>query len=395
MQRLLLVTDFFRPEPGGLESFFSCLARQWEASEIEVLVTTRKENYLSLEKERQSYKAEQDFKIYRSQPGPMYSYVFRKKNPLCLLFTERLNQFHPNCVLFSSLSFLSYILSQEALARGIPYALLLHAGTLHRDIGRFHFFKQRFIRSSNTVFSLSWYLARVAIKLGVPAEKISVLPPAFESRWERKKSFKMPKWIATRIARKTLLLSIGPLVARKGLEKAIGVMSLLCERHSQIHYVIVGSGPELAYLKEHVSVLHLEEHVSFTGLIDDDFLGSLLKRSYIFFQPGARRDDDSESLGVVFMEAAWFGLPVVASRLGGVEEVVMHQVTGLICDPNDPNEIQSLAGSVHDLLSSRHLYAKYSENAIKFARKHFDDKKLYQSMQKRLSQSLYTEEAKI
>ena len=395
VRRLLLITDFFCPEPGGLENFFSCLARQWQASQIEVIVTTRKKNYLFSEKERQLYKAKQDFKIHRAYPNSMFSYIFQKNDPLRSLFTKCLDHFHPDYILFSTLSLLNYILSREALSRNIPYALVLHAGALHRDLSSFHFFNRRLVQGSNTIFSLSWYIARSAIQSGVPAEKISVLPPAFEPRWESKNSFKLPKWLAARIARKTILLSVGPLVARKGLEKAIEAMAILRERHSQIHYVIAGSGPELAYLKEHTAVLRLKEHVSFTGLIDDDFLGALLKRSYIFLQPGAKRDDDSESLGMVFMEAAWFALPVVATKLGGVEEIVIDQVTGLLCDPDDANDIQSLASSVHNLLSSPKLYAKYSENAMKFAIRHFINQKLSASIQKRFSPSIDEKEIEL
>ena len=394
MQRLLLVTDFFRPEPGGLESFFSCLAHQWQASQIEVIVTTHKRNYLSSEKQRQLYKAKQNFRIHRLQAGSMYSYVFQKKNPLRLFFAERLHSFRPHCVFFSTLSLLSYILSRQALDRGLPYAFLLHAGTLHHRLNSFYLFKRSFIRASNTVFTLSWYLARAGIKAGIPAEKICVLPPAFEPRWGNKNSSELPQWLKARIAKKTLLISVGPLVVRKGLEKAIEAVALLREQHSQIHYVIVGSGPELAYLKEHSAVLHLNEHVSFTGFIDDDLLGTLLRRSYVFFQPGAKRDDDSESLGMVFMEAAWFALPVVAGKLGGVEEVVLDQVTGLLNDPSDPNhpnEIQSIAGHLHSLLSSRQLHSKYSQNAEKLAKKYFNNRRLYASVQKRLSLSLNSE----
>ncbi len=374
MHRLLLITDFFPPEPGGLESFFSLVANQWSPNKITIIVTTKKKNYISSKKLINEYTSKSRFPIYRPQIKQSAICLIQKNNKLRLGINKIITSFAPNYIIFSSISLTSYVISREIVSLGIPYGILLHGGnvTHHPNINKlniFNFFYKRFLKDCHTIFALSWFIARTGIKQRIATKKVCVLPPSFSPRpaWQKKQSAEIPKWLASRISRKKILLSVGPLVARKGLEKAIKVMSLLSKKHLNLHYVIVGSGPELSYLQECSRVLKLdiEKKVSFTGFIDDALLAKLFQRAYIFFQPGSIRDDEVEAFGTVFMEASWFGLPIVAGKVGGIEEVVLNQLTGLITEHDNNNKMLSC---INLLLNSEELHSKLKQSAQLFAR---------------------------
>ncbi len=109
--------------------------------------------------------------------------------------------------------------------------------------------------------------------------------------------------------------------------------------------------------------------VTMTGFLPDDALYSVLQRADIVIQPGKVREDDVETLGAVFMEAAWMGLPSVAGRLGGVEEVVRHGVSGFITEPGD---VAELARRIEELVGSERLRYQLGKNAREIARREFD-----------------------
>ena len=79
-------------------------------------------------------------------------------------------------------------------------------------------------------------------------------------------------------------------------------------------------------LEQQVKFLGLESRVTFTGWIDGEQKGDLLKRADVFCLPSYR-----EGFGVVIIEAASVGLPAIASRIYGITDAVDEGVTGIQC----------------------------------------------------------------
>ncbi len=390
MHRLLIVTDFFHPDPGSLEAFFTTIANKWQSQRVEVIFIQQKEikkkGYKSIADQKKiTHSEKQNYTLF-GVPFPRLStriktFFLDGEESIYSLFIKRLHFFSPDCILFSNPSLRNYVLAKKAIKSNIPYSLLLHAGNLYNNIDRIHIFNRRFIQKSTTVFTFSWYIARVAIQAGIPAQKIYVLPPSFAVRWKKAKITDIPDWLRVRIMRKTVILSVGPLVPRKGIDEAIKIMKTLVKKHKNIHYVIAGSGPELSYLEECRVIHKLEDHISFTGLVDDHTLGELFRRAYLFLQPGRVCDNDNESLGTVFMEAAWFGVPVITKKMGGIEEVVLDKVSGFITAIDGEQEIFE---RTNELLNTPKLQIKMGEKAKKLARKCFLNQDICKHINKHL-----------
>ncbi|HET6348002.1 MAG TPA: N-acetyl-alpha-D-glucosaminyl L-malate synthase BshA [Candidatus Krumholzibacteria bacterium] len=92
--------------------------------------------------------------------------------------------------------------------------------------------------------------------------------------------------------------------------------------------VLVGDGPERESTERHAEALGVAGSVVFLG--DQEYIADLLPAADVFVLPSQH-----ESFGLAALEAMSCGVPVVGSRIGGLPEVIEHEKTGFLCDPND------------------------------------------------------------
>jgi glycosyltransferase involved in cell wall biosynthesis len=138
-----------------------------------------------------------------------------------------------------------------------------------------------------------------------------------------------------------VILSVGRLVRRKGFNRVIENLPKLLAEKLNIYYLICGRGPLEAELQSLANQLGVQERVIFAGYVPDEQLASYyatcdLFSMLTFFDA---EDKSIEGFGIVYLEAGYFAKPVIASRVGGVEDAVHDQVTGLLVDPQDDQEI--------------------------------------------------------
>ncbi|MCU1310420.1 MAG: glycosyl transferase group 1 [Candidatus Angelobacter sp.] len=132
----------------------------------------------------------------------------------------------------------------------------------------------------------------------------------------------------------------GRLIPIKGINYLLRAMSLLKPDFPHLRLEIAGVGPESSNLKDEVASLGLEANVTFLGWISDPL--SKLSQWTAFIQPSVE-----EGLPIAVLEAMATGLPVVASAVGGLPEIVDDGKTGRLVPPADP---VSLANAIRELL---------------------------------------------
>jgi len=134
-----------------------------------------------------------------------------------------------------------------------------------------------------------------------------------------------------------ILLTVARLDERKGHRTIFGALARLPEGLKRgITYLVVGTGENHRYETElNQLAAGCGVHVVFTGSVSDERLRSLYAQSAVFCMPGERHPTRIEGFGLAYLEAAAHGLPSVASRIGGVPEVVLHDETGLLVEPGD------------------------------------------------------------
>jgi len=135
---------------------------------------------------------------------------------------------------------------------------------------------------------------------------------------------------------------------------------------SGLKLLIAGEGEMEDELKALVSTLGINTCVEFTGRLTTNEVRDLLERSDIFVQPSVYQ---SESFGVAAVEAQAMEVPVIATRVGGVPDVVKDGVTGFLIEPGD---IDGLASKMDQLATDPALRAKMGEAGRKWVEDKFD-----------------------
>lgn len=164
------------------------------------------------------------------------------------------------------------------------------------------------------------------------------------------------------------ILFVGRLIPRKGVRYLLQAMALLTD-HPDAHLVIVGGGPERAALEAEVKAHRLTDRVVFTGRISDEELDQHYRSCQVFVLPAiVDSTGDTEMLGMVMLEAMRYRKPVVASRVGGIPDIVQDGVNGLLVAQKDPD---ALAKALSRLLTDRELSNKLGQAGYNDARTRF------------------------
>ncbi|MBI5022803.1 MAG: glycosyltransferase family 4 protein [Candidatus Magasanikbacteria bacterium] len=136
-----------------------------------------------------------------------------------------------------------------------------------------------------------------------------------------------------------IILSVGRLVKRKGFDKVIDVMPRLLKRVPDLKYVIIGNGPEIAALQNQIAELGLSDNVEILEKVYDKELQEWYNKCTLFALPCRQIGVDVEGFGLVFLEAALAGKPVVAGNSGGAPETIRHGYGGFVIEPDSPDEL--------------------------------------------------------
>jgi glycosyltransferase involved in cell wall biosynthesis len=129
-----------------------------------------------------------------------------------------------------------------------------------------------------------------------------------------------------------VVLTVGRLNPEKGHRYLLESVQLACRHIPGLRVLVVGEGPLRAKLEANTRSLHLDVVVSFLDWRDD--VASLMATSDLFVLPSTR-----ESFGLVILEALALGVPVIATRVGGVPEIIQTGETGILVEPRNPEAL--------------------------------------------------------
>jgi phosphatidylinositol alpha-1,6-mannosyltransferase len=147
-----------------------------------------------------------------------------------------------------------------------------------------------------------------------------------------------------------VVVCVSRLVARKGQDVLVAGWQRVLARHPEARLLLVGGGPAEHSLRRAVAARGLERSVVLTGPVPAEGLPVYYAAGDVFAMPCRTRRGglDVEGLGMVFLEAAACGLPVVAGTSGGAPEAVQEGLTGTIVEPRSA---EAVATAIGDLLA--------------------------------------------
>jgi phosphatidylinositol alpha-1,6-mannosyltransferase len=134
-----------------------------------------------------------------------------------------------------------------------------------------------------------------------------------------------------------VILTVGRLAAQeryKGFDEVIEIMPQLVKRFPNLKYLIVGDGPDRRRLEEKVRALQLSDVVVFAGYVPEKDKVSYYNLANAYVMPSS-----GEGFGIVLIEAAACGVPVIGSRADGSREALLDGQLGCLVDPKNRNEL--------------------------------------------------------
>jgi glycosyltransferase involved in cell wall biosynthesis len=189
---------------------------------------------------------------------------------------------------------------------------------------------------------------------GVPADRIHTIPNGVDCRL-----FASPRREAPEGPRR--VITVANLRPEKGHDTLIAAASTIVGRRRDAEFFIVGDGPLRSSLERQVQVRGLASRFHFLGERDD--VPRLLAEADLFVLPSR-----SEACPNGVLEAMAAGLPVVASRAGGIPELIDSGVDGMLVEPNAP---AALATTVLDVMNQPALAASLGRAAAEKAERRF------------------------
>jgi len=221
---------------------------------------------------------------------------------------------------------------------------------------------RRLIQSADKVSTLTNYTRQLLVERFPEAAGKAVLTPgALRSDLEMSM---VPD--RTRRGDKTIILTVARLHPRKGQQIVLeALMALPAHLRGRTEYWLVGIGKKNGYENDlRATAANSGVTVRFFGDVTNNELGRIYDQADIFAMTSIEHAMSVEGFGLVYLEAAAHGLPVVAHRIGGVPEAVVDNHTGFLVPPQ---HIPSLTMALKRLITNPSLRHTFGENGREWA----------------------------
>ena len=210
------------------------------------------------------------------------------------------------------------------------------------------------INGCQEITVLSNALARATIAMGIPGERVRVIPNGVDTG-----RFRPP----SHSEREKVILFVGSFIERKGVRYLLAAVPEILRILPDYRIELIGEGPQEPQLRAMVELSGVGDRVIFRGFLSQEDVRHAMQRARLFVLPSLE-----EGLGVVLLEALACGTPVVASDVDGIPDVITPDVGALV----PPADSSCLRDAIVGILRSPEHWTEHSTNARARAVANFD-----------------------
>jgi glycosyltransferase involved in cell wall biosynthesis len=212
-----------------------------------------------------------------------------------------------------------------------PLVVSLHRYNPSGSVGTF-VYKAVFTQADHILFNSTF--TQQCGQRDFPTKRQSVVPPGLDTS-----KFFCKGQVNQKRRSPFTVFSLGSLLPVKGFIHLVESIPYIINM-VDCQFVIGGQGPERDILWQRAKVLNVTDRLTLLGRVATDEVPGLMREADVFVLPSIRHESgDTESLGMVLAEALASGTPCVASRTGGIVDIVEDGVTGYLVTPGDSQEL--------------------------------------------------------
>ncbi len=355
MKKTLIITFEYPPQVGGIATYVHALASALPAADTIVLAPPARDTQEW--DQAQSYRVIRASFLYPAFVWPRWLALWRVVKKI--VKAEKIER-----ILIHHVLPVGYVAQLIMRFLGVPFVVFSH-GT---DIALATKTKwktnrlRQVLRQAHAITFNSQSLASRALAL-VPEfrNKAAVLYPCPDEMFYTPPPATELEKLRTKLALegKRVLLTIARLVDGKGFPHLIPILETVLKNNPNVVWIIVGSGPKTAEVVSLIQKHTLQNSVRFVGEVPHHDLNWYYHLADVFALLTHPDKGQEEGLGLVFLEAAAAGLPVIAGKSGGVEEGVHNGVTGYIFDVY--NQKPEISAAIVNLLQDADLAKKLGQ----------------------------------
>ncbi len=368
----LIVTNNFPPAIGGAGTVYAALAHA-AAGRIHVLCAGTDYRDGTIIAAAAAHDAQCGFPVHRiaeirpplGAPNRLRELAIRRR--LFAHVRKLRRQYGFPVLMIADDETVGWLIAPAQRLLGLKVLLYSHGDDLGAEPARLRARRARQFARADAVVAISEAAAdALATGYGVPRERVTLVRNGIDTT----RFAPMPPDVALLnrlgLAGRRVIVTVTRLVPRKGVDRVLDAMPTLLRDMPDLHYLIVGDGPQRAELEARAAQPDLAGRVTFTGAVPAADVPRYLSLAECMVLPNRRMPDgEDDGASLVFLEANACAKPVIAGRAGGAGELVRDEVNGLLVDGNDPTAI---ASALHRLLTEPGLADRLAAHGLVMAR---------------------------
>lgn len=231
------------------------------------------------------------------------------------------------------------------------------------------FWVKRFLPALDALIAVGNETIRVGVRHGIHEDRFVFIPNGVDTQKFLRTHTRdeLAALLGESLEGKYLLVTSGRLAKRKGV--AWFIRSVLPLLHENCIYIVAGDGADKHNIQAAIQESGMAKRVRMLGFTDATTRELLLNTCDLFIQPNIRVAGDMEGFGISVIEAVASELPVVASRLEGLQDAITDGKSGFLVEPENPIAYKE---KIEQLLQDSGTRKNFAKQARVYVREHFD-----------------------
>lgn len=225
-----------------------------------------------------------------------------------------------------------------------------------------------FIKKMDKLIAVGNETIRVAKEKGIKGEKLVFIPNGVdpEKYGGNFSRADLEKLLNEKLENKKVILTSGRLARRKGV--AWFIRNVMPKLPENILYVVAGDGADKENVLSAISEKNLVRRVKALGYVTDEVRDMLFHTCDIFVQPNIKIPGDMEGFGISVIEAAYCGIPVLASDLEGLKDAIIDGENGFLVEPENA---KAWISKINEVLADDKFRHEFGQKAKRYVLNNF------------------------